>query len=229
AVSFLSRPRGSGAGRLRRSGRAPGGRALRPAARRIRAALRRGARGCRSGRGAARLRAEHLRCRRQSRRLGSRRAGDEAGASGAAELTVLTEWLGADKYWGAALLLLAGAGRLIVARRCHPGPQRAITSATFDAEYVGPLKGVLSARGIGSGGEIGLGYGMASRRTYARFSKLLDVSEDDIRKIRAAGAPYQIGMLDRDIVMVSGARGSVISYEDYAARAARYRDLLLAT
>jgi len=136
------------------------------------------------------------------------------------------DWLAANKSWVAPLLFLAGAGSLITAWHCHPVAESAISIVTFDAEYVGPLKGVLSARGIG-GGEIGLGYGMASSRSYARFSRLLDVSEDDIRKIRAAGRPYQVGMLDRDIVTVSGTGGPIISYDDYAARATRYRDLLL--
>jgi len=103
-------------------------------------------------------------------------------------LTGVKEWLAANKSWLAPLLFLAGAGSLIAAWHCHPVPESAISTITFDAQYVGALKGVLSARGIG-GGEIGLGYGR----------------EEDIGKMRAAGAPYKVGMLDQDIVTVSGA------------------------
>lgn len=134
-------------------------------------------------------------------------------------------WIVARKPYLVPLLLLSSAVLLIVGWYCNPAPESAIFVTTFHADYVGELEGRLRARGIG-GGTMGLGYGMAAGSRYARFSKVLNLSEEDIAKIRASGAPYEIGVHDRAIITVSGQRGAVIDYGEYVARATWLRNLL---
>jgi len=142
-------------------------------------------------------------------------------------MSSIIAWAAARKSYLSPLLFLSSAVVLLLSWHCNPVPASAIFNTAYHADYVGPLEARLARRGI-SGGVMGVGYGMGSGSSYARFSKLLNLSEEDIEKIRVAGTPYQIGVHDRAIVTISGARGSVITYEEYVARATQLRNLLLA-
>jgi hypothetical protein len=140
----------------------------------------------------------------------------------------ISGWLAARKSYLSPLLFLSGALVLLLAWLCNPIPVSAISNITLHADYVGPLQAEIGRRGVG-GGVVGLGYGIGTGSTYARFSKVLNLGEKDLEEIRAAGTPYQVGIYDRSIVTISGARRYVITYDDYVARATRLRNLFLIT
>src|SRR5262245_15444872 len=135
-------------------------------------------------------------------------------------------WLASAKSWISPIFLIGGLIAVLTGWYCNPAPPSAISKVTIDADYVGPLEAQLQGRGIG-GGTMGVGYGMVAGYRHTLFSKTLNLDEDDIQRIRKAGAPYEVGMHDNAIVTVAGTRGTVISYEEYAARARLSRNLLV--
>ena len=144
-------------------------------------------------------------------------------------------WIAANKFYLTPLLLLTGLLTLLWAYQFQPAPASSLSSAIYAAHYVGPLD-LKRARG----GILHAGYGIGWRtdrrgppggvpyESFARFSYALSLTEEDIAKVRAAGPPYEVGMHDGVIVTLAGAGGSVISYEDYTARATERRNQLLA-
>src|SRR5438067_1295371 len=109
--------------------------------------------------------------------------------------------LASAKSWLSPLLILCGAIAVLAGWHSNPAPLSAISNVVIHADYVGPLQARLRARGIG-GGTMGLGYGMMAGSRYVVFSKTLDLGDEDIQRIRAAGAPYQVGLHQNAIVTV---------------------------
>jgi hypothetical protein len=146
----------------------------------------------------------------------------------------VVEWLAAKRSAIGALLIIVSGGSLLIAWQSAPIALTKITSKTiYRVEYVGALEERVGRR-LSSAGSRDAGYGIGwfegssqGRETYLPFSRLLELSEEDVRKIRAAGSPYRIGIHDRTIVTITGDNGNGIPYEEYAARTTKHRNTWL--
>jgi len=149
----------------------------------------------------------------------------------------IRDWVAANKFYLTPVLFLAGLGTVLWAFQFQPAPASAVSTATRDAHYVGRVDLQRSRGGILHAG-YGIGWRSSSPgptffpgvrpETYVRFSYALNLTEDDIARVRASGPPYEIGMHEGVVVTIAGGQGSVISYEEYSARATKRRDQLLA-
>jgi len=154
--------------------------------------------------------------------------GYQDGASG---LALAVEWLRARRAAVSGLFVIASGVTLLIALQCAPIAFSGITHRTiYYVGYVGPLEQRVGMR-RSSAGTKGVGYGIGwdegrngGLETYLLFSRLLELTEEEARKIRAAGSPYKVGIHDQTIVTIVGGNGDGIPYEEYAARATRQRN-----
>lgn len=154
---------------------------------------------------------------------------------GASRLALAVEWLTAKRAAVSGLLIIVSGVTLLIALQCSPIALSAITHRTiYNVGYVGPLEQRVGMR-RSSAGTRGVGYGIGwdegrsqGLETYLLFSRLLELSEAEVRRIGAAGSPYKVGIHDQTILTIVGDNGDGIPYEEYAARATRQRNNWLA-
>jgi hypothetical protein len=154
---------------------------------------------------------------------------------GASRWAFAVEWLTAKRAAVSGLLIILSGASLLVALLCAPVAFSDITHRTvYQVGYVGPLEQRVGMRRSSAGArEVGYGIGWhqgssQGLETYLLFSRLLELSEEEVRKIGAAGSPYKVGIHDGRIVTIVGDNGDGIPYEEYAARATRQRNNWLA-